>query len=167
MAGNPILKAQKLPEQILAIHREIRKIRTTLRPANRRRQRHRQHFQQIVTARVARSRIAKIIKRRGKPGHGYPPYYEGHPKNPYQLIALLYFSNAIPLKKLRSAIRRVRKSQRSGPKPPVRSATSRRDRASPGGGNAPCRPCVPNPRSSSRDRHRAAPHPRPAAHGRE
>src|SRR5690606_18965128 len=90
-------KAQKLPEQILAIHREIRKIRTTLRPANRRRQRHRQHFQQIVTARVARSRIAKIIKRRGKPGHGYPPYYEGHPKNPYQLIALLYFSNAIPL----------------------------------------------------------------------
>src|SRR5690606_18754401 len=97
MAGNPILKAQKLPEQILAIHREIRKIRTTLRPANRRRQRHRQHFQQIVTARVARSRIAKIIKRRGKPGHGYPPYYEGHPKNPYQLIALLYFSNAIPL----------------------------------------------------------------------
>src|SRR5690606_18137942 len=91
MAGNPILKAQKLPEQILAIRREIRKIRTTLRPANRRRQRHRQHFQQIVTARIARSRIAKIIKRRGKPGHGYPPYYEGHPKNPYQLIALLYF----------------------------------------------------------------------------
>src|SRR5690606_30234081 len=67
-------------------------------------QRHRQHFQQIVTARVARSRIAKIIKRRGKPGHGYPPYYEGHPKNPYQLIALLYFSNAIPLERNHPAL---------------------------------------------------------------
>jgi hypothetical protein len=73
VARHAVLQIQKLPEQILPVDREVRELRAGLRPADRRRQRDRQHLQQIVPRRSARARIRQIRKTRLEPGQGPPP----------------------------------------------------------------------------------------------
>ncbi len=68
VARNAVLKGQKLAEQILTVNREIRKVRAVLGTAHRRRQRHRQHLQQVVALGVASARIGQTGKRLLKPG---------------------------------------------------------------------------------------------------